>query len=151
MDPDEYDNSIAPFQRAAQLQQEVRTTKQLGEIANKMAQAEAAEKEMPQCPFCGGRIPRGFVKCKNCASDLIWFHGFPGKPGSEESLRKNVIKIEQKQAVQQRFIAEKTAKQEKAKEEKYHTMGVVFSVIVWTLLITLIIVIIKFFFWLYDV
>ncbi|MGA2286803.1 MAG: hypothetical protein ABSG55_11125 [Dehalococcoidia bacterium] len=32
--------------------------------------------ENPKCPFCGGEIVKGAIKCKNCGSDLkSGYHG----------------------------------------------------------------------------
>jgi hypothetical protein len=92
MDPEVF----AQLQRNAQLQQGLQANKHL----QKLAQDKAAEDAMPKCPFCGGSVALGFQKCKNCASNLIWYRGFPGKPEEETILIKRVKMIEKQKEEQ---------------------------------------------------
>lgn len=34
-------------------------------------------KSLPKCPWCGGPIERGFVKCRHCGERLIWIGNVP--------------------------------------------------------------------------
>jgi hypothetical protein len=108
MDHEEFDALLGPLQRHNQREGIAKTNKELQEISSRLAKTEKEENSLPQCPYCGGRIPVGFAKCKNCASDLIWFHGFPGKVGEEIYLQRRVLKLEQEQAAQKRAAQQKS-------------------------------------------
>ena len=74
---------------AAQISNLSSELKRAGEReAAERAREKAREAAEPDCPYCGGKVCEGFQKCKNCASDLIWFAGLVGKPGEEILLQQ---------------------------------------------------------------
>jgi ribosomal protein L12E/L44/L45/RPP1/RPP2 len=106
------DDAIAGLQRQNQVNATKAVSAKLDELQAELARQrqEQANKEanMPDCPWCGGKILVGFVKCKNCSSDLIWLENLVGKPGDEKRLRE---------VLHQMALAEKAAA-EKAAAEK---------------------------------
>jgi hypothetical protein len=85
------DDAIAGLQR----QNQVNATKALSakldalqaELSRQKQEEARRKANMPDCPWCGGGIPVGFAKCKNCSCDLIWLENLVGKPGDEENLQ----------------------------------------------------------------
>ena len=82
MDPDLFDQ----LQQNAQLQQQARANQHLQQINQNIA----AEQALPKCPYCGGGVIVGFPKCKNCASNLIWYQGYVAALGQEKELKEMV-------------------------------------------------------------
>ena len=121
MDPDLFDQ----LQQNAQLQQQLRSNKHLQEINQNIA----AEKALPKCPHCGGGVIAGYSKCKNCASDLIWYHGYVGIPGQERELGKKVHKI--------LAAAANAASKREESRRKYEKGLIIFAAILASLVILL--------------
>jgi hypothetical protein len=52
--------------------------------------AEDRQRNLPQCPACGGRLEGHFSKCMHCASDLVWVAGSPCEPAHAAELREKL-------------------------------------------------------------
>ena len=63
----------------------VSTGRKQDQILQEVRKLHQAPDPRRQCPFCGGTLAGGFVKCKNCASDITWVEGWPRKPGNTRS------------------------------------------------------------------
>ena len=63
----------------------VSTGRKQDQILQEVRKLHQAPDPRRQCPFCGGTLAGGFVKCKNCGSDITWVEGWPRKPGNTRS------------------------------------------------------------------
>ena len=46
-------------------------------------QQQEVSLQLPQCPYCGGRLEGQFELCMHCHNPLGWVGGVPCKPGDE--------------------------------------------------------------------
>jgi len=75
MDPNQFLQGMNAISNAKTRAEQARTTEELAEINRR----EAEEQAKPQCPVCGGRIEKGFAKCKHCNEELIWADNIVGR------------------------------------------------------------------------
>ena len=98
-DPNDF-NDFADLQAARQRQQQLKRLENIENRLRKAASKKTVSKDR-QCPWCGGELAGEFLKCQNCASDLVWVRGYPCKPEDEDELKlklKNEDKAKQRQA-----------------------------------------------------
>ena len=56
---------------------------------NRLLREQAAEREriaaLPDCPYCGGKIPKvGVSVCTHCSKELVWIGHVPSEPTPEK-------------------------------------------------------------------
>lgn len=74
--------------------QQVEAARRVAQALELQAQATQEElarlAQLPQCPWCGGRIEGMFPKCMHCTSDLVWVENIPCQPAKEADLRRRL-------------------------------------------------------------
>ena len=114
--PDLFDLVTAANQRSNAKQSkkdQANLLQKQNQILSELRKLNAA-KEIPRnrvCPWCGGELAEGFVKCKSCSSPVSWVAGWPCAPGQEEQVRQALAVAS---AQQQALEAEERARQQAA-------------------------------------
>jgi hypothetical protein len=65
-------NILGGLQRQANLKQNKQTRQEIAGLREDLRRREVAEAAAPKCPYCIGAISDGAVKCRHCASDIVW-------------------------------------------------------------------------------
>jgi hypothetical protein len=68
-----FDGKGIEFEHIQRLQQ-LGAQNKTNRLLEEQARAAEAEKKLPQCPHCGGRLPGRFNLCKNCGETVHWGH-----------------------------------------------------------------------------
>jgi hypothetical protein len=112
MDDDDFNSELlGGLQRQRNLQQNEATRQEIAGLREDLKRKERAEAAAPKCPYCAGTISDGVVKCRHCASDIVWYKveskQYPIKTGEDP---KPYIEKKLKE------LAEKKRKEESRKE-----------------------------------
>ena len=89
-----FDGKGIEFEHIQRLQQ-LGAQNKTNRLLEEQAKAAEAEKKLPQCPHCGGRLPGRFNLCKSCGEKVYWGHPHTRDPFSTNAdAESNRISVE---------------------------------------------------------
>jgi hypothetical protein len=146
MDPNQFLQGMNAISNAKTRAEQARTTEELAEINRR----EAEEQAKPQCPVCGGRIEKGFAKCKHCNEELIWADNIVGRKvdgaeGLQQIIEKRENLAREKERQRQLLAQQEEEREQRQKEEdaKITPSDVIYFLMFWGAVIYVCLVIYK--------
>ena len=141
MDDDDF-NLLGGLQRQANLKQNQQTRQEIAGLREDLRRREVAEAVAPKCPYCIGPISDGAVKCRHCASDIVWCEvqakQYPMKPDADPQhfVEQKLHELAEEEEEQEKAVRE-TA-QRIASSRRLPRSLKLLSVVLWSAVIMLI-------------
>jgi hypothetical protein len=98
-----FDGKGFEFEHLQRLQQ-LGAQNKTNQLLQEQARAAEAEKKLPQCPHCGGRLPGRFNLCKNCGETVHWGH-----PNTRDPFRRSADAENNRASVERKLREEAEA------------------------------------------